>query len=163
MRATRYASTAVLQVGHLVRLDCGVSFAIRRSQSAGAGDYYDPARRPDSPDVGLYLPRLWGDWCHVHAIEYKAHGGWAPPLITVPTSANLTIYLTNNLPAPVPTSLVIMGQLGGGLGTPSKVASPDHAILGTTWPIAGTPMVPLLRHLLSCLGPVVWIRSSERN
>jgi len=97
-------------------------------------------------------------------LNTKLTGGWAPPLITVPTSANLTIYLTNNLPAPVPTSLVIMGQLGGGLGTPSKVASPDHAILGTTWPIAGdTNGATFTPPTSVASGPVVWIRSSERN
>ncbi len=55
---------------------------------------------------------------------------WSPVVITVPyvaTGTSLTINLTNNLsftpsgsttPNPVPTSLVIVGQLGGGLGTP---------------------------------------------
>jgi hypothetical protein len=89
--------------------------------------------------------------------------GWSPVVITVPyvagttagTSATtLTINLTNNLsfqpPTPaggtappantVPTSLVIVGQLGGGLGgTPTKTASPPHPRQGTTWPIAGGP------------------------
>src|SRR6266403_1915530 len=42
---------------------------------------------------------------------------WQPPLIVVPyvaTGTNLTIDLTNSLP--VETSLVIIGQAGGGLG-----------------------------------------------
>ena len=42
---------------------------------------------------------------------------WQPPLITVQSGAQLDIELHNNLPGPVPTSLVIVGQLGGGLGT----------------------------------------------
>ena len=73
---------------------------------------------------------------------------WQPPLITVPysgTTTSLTINLTNNLSFPVgssstsvPTSLVIVGQLGGGLGTtPTAVSSPDHAVQGATWPIVG--------------------------
>ncbi len=58
--------------------------------------------------------------------------GWSPPLITVPVGTNLSIALTNNLP--VPTSIMIVGQLGGGLGGPVKVASPAHSQTQTTWP-----------------------------
>src|SRR5262244_207387 len=86
-----------------------------------------------------------------------AASGWSPVIITVPTGQNLQINLTNNLsfatsadnstPANnIPTSLVIVGQLGGGLGNSATyTASPDHsAAQGTvTWPIvgggAGTP------------------------
>src|SRR5207302_8218419 len=66
---------------------------------------------------------------------------WQPPLITVAlaagaTTAPLTITLTNNLP--VETSLTIIGQLGGGLGTPVRESGPrtDGAHKGqttTTW------------------------------
>jgi hypothetical protein len=62
-------------------------------------------------------------------------GGWAPPVITVPAGSSLTVTLTNKLP--VPTSLTIVGQLGGGLGTPSTVASPAHASMPATWAAAG--------------------------
>ena len=66
---------------------------------------------------------------------------WQPPLITVPAGSSLTINLANNLQFNgnnIPTSLVIVGQLGGGLGkTATSVPSPSHATLGTTWPIAG--------------------------
>ena len=66
---------------------------------------------------------------------------WQPPLIVVPYVAagtNLTINLTNTLP--VETSLVILGQSGGGLGTPVREAGPrtDGAHAGqtaTTWTI----------------------------
>ena len=65
---------------------------------------------------------------------------WSPVVITVPTGASggLTINLTNSLPASVPeTSLVIVGQLGGGLGTGATgTLSPTHANQDTTWPIA---------------------------
>ena len=69
---------------------------------------------------------------------------WSPVVITVPyvsTGTSLTITLTNSLPAPVPTSLVIVGQLGGGLGTPGNfTAPPDHTnAQPVTWPIANTP------------------------
>lgn len=72
--------------------------------------------------------------------------GWSPVMITVPTGQDLTINLTNNLsfstsgsPNNVPTSLVIVGQLGGGLGTTAKLTpGPAHGAQGTTWPIANT-------------------------
>jgi hypothetical protein len=53
------------------------------------------------------------------ALSPKA--GWSPVVITVPTGSDLQINLTNNLSFSngnsVPTSLMIVGQLGGGLGT----------------------------------------------
>ena len=66
---------------------------------------------------------------------------WSPVIITVPTGQDLTVNLTNKLPSPVPTSLVIVGQLGGGLGKTSErttTPSPTHDSQGTTWPIAGS-------------------------
>src|SRR5947207_12603329 len=75
--------------------------------------------------------------------------GWSPVVITVPTGQDLTINLTNNLSFTpvggtantVPTSLVIVGQLGGGLGTTANaVPGPDHTnAQPLTWPIAGDP------------------------
>src|SRR6266478_4864738 len=64
---------------------------------------------------------------------------WSPVVITVPAGQVLQINLTNSLPASVPeTSLVIVGQLGRGLGTTARyVASPTHATQVATWPIAG--------------------------
>ncbi|HWS61137.1 MAG TPA: hypothetical protein VN325_00155 [Steroidobacteraceae bacterium] len=71
--------------------------------------------------------------------------GWSPVVITVPYVAagtSLTINLTNSLPAPVlETSLVIVGQLGGGLGTTAtSTPSPTHSAQGVTWPIANDPI-----------------------
>src|SRR4029077_378715 len=74
-------------------------------------------------------------------------GVWSPILITVPSGQGLKINLQNNLSFPVgsltpttkiPTSLVIVGQFGGGLGTPGgSTASPDHTNAQTvTWPAA---------------------------
>src|SRR3984893_8680045 len=73
---------------------------------------------------------------------------WSPVVITAPSGQDLTISLTNNLTFTptgsttanaVPTSLVIVGQLGGGLGTTAtSTASPDHTnAQPLTWPIAG--------------------------
>jgi hypothetical protein len=80
-------------------------------------------------------------------------GLWSPVVITVPTGSDLTITLTNNLSFTagtgtnvVPTSLVIVGQLGGGLGTgATSTPSPDHTnAQPLTWPIAGNaPGTPL--------------------
>ena len=79
-----------------------------------------------------------------------ALGGWSPVVITVPTGQSLTINLKNNLSFlngnTVPTSLVIVGQLGGGLGTTAtSTAPPDHTnAQPLTWPIAGNaPGTPL--------------------
>src|SRR6266446_6331092 len=76
--------------------------------------------------------------------------GWSPVVVTVPSGQALTINLTNSLSFlngnSVPTSLVIVGQLGGGLGTPGGfAASPDHTnAQPVTWPIAGdAPGAPL--------------------
>ncbi len=69
---------------------------------------------------------------------------WSPVVITVPAGQDLTISLTNSLSFlngnTVPTSLVIVGQLGGGLGTTAtSTTSPDHTnAQPLTWPIAGT-------------------------
>ena len=57
------------------------------------------------------------------ALNPTAGAAWSPVVITVPVNTmgptNLTINLTNNLTfagGAVPTSLTIVGQLGGGLG-----------------------------------------------
>ena len=63
---------------------------------------------------------------------------WSPVVITVPSGAagGLQINLTNTLSFTtttggtannIPTSIVIVGQVGGGLGTAStRTVSPDH-------------------------------------
>ena len=68
--------------------------------------------------------------------------GWSPVVITVPTGQNLIINLTNGLSFAggnsVPTSLTIVGQLGGGLGdVRTTTASPTHAPQTLTWPANG--------------------------
>ncbi len=75
---------------------------------------------------------------------------WSPVVITVPWAsggASLTINLTNNLSFGtaannmIPTSIVIIGQVGGGLGTPTTAQSPDHsnAQACPSWFIAANP------------------------
>ncbi|MBV9148087.1 MAG: hypothetical protein JO065_19380, partial [Acidobacteria bacterium] len=109
------------------------------------------------PD-GSVVP-MWGYTCGTAvtgstatcaALNPKA-SGWSPVVITVPTGQGLTINLTNNLsftPAgsttanTVPTSIVVIGQVGGGLGTsPTYVPSPVHNQQQATWPIANTGAV----------------------
>jgi hypothetical protein len=72
-----------------------------------------------------------------------AAAGWSPVVITVPTGQSLTINLTNNLsflpagsttPNTIPTSLAIVGQVGGGLGGGgTTMPSPEHPQQVTTW------------------------------
>jgi hypothetical protein len=73
---------------------------------------------------------------------------WSPVVITVPAGQALTINLTNNLSFlaganNIPTSMVVVGQIGGGLGILAQrttSAAPDHsaAMANATWFIANT-------------------------
>ncbi len=78
------------------------------------------------PD-GSSVP-MWGYSCGAavtgstaNCAALSSKTGWSPVIITVSTGQDLTINLTNNLSFSngnsVPTSLMIVGQLGGGLGT----------------------------------------------
>jgi len=98
------------------------------------------------PD-GQSVP-MWGLMCGTGAAAssacttltgtVQAGTGWQPPLITVPQGQVLNISLINGLSFngnSIPTSLVIVGQLGGGLGSaPKRMPSPAHGPQGTTWP-----------------------------
>ena len=125
-----------------VLLTAGASYAQSVSLTAG------PATTT-LPD-GTTVP-MWGYSCGAVTasatctpLNLNAAGNWTPVVITVPsTPGTLTINLTNSLTFganSVPTSLVIVGQLGGGLGDPSlrtTTAPPDHSIAQqVTWPIA---------------------------
>ena len=85
---------------------------------------------------------------------FTVGSAWSPVVITVPTGQDLQINLTNNLSFtpllattanPIPTSLVIYGQLGGGLGTVGTgctggatcTPSPTHSQQGVTWAVVG--------------------------
>ncbi|MEA3151813.1 MAG: hypothetical protein QOD56_2752, partial [Gammaproteobacteria bacterium] len=104
------------------------------------------------PD-GQTVP-MWGYQCGTFsgatcaAANPNAGTGWSPVVITVPYTPGgptLTINFVNNLSFPagtgtntVPTSLVIVGQLGGGLGAGgTTAASPVHTLQGVTWPTPG--------------------------
>ncbi|GAC1328783.1 MAG: hypothetical protein NVSMB15_00530 [Steroidobacteraceae bacterium] len=97
------------------------------------------------PD-GASVP-MWGYSCGAAvtgstatcaALNAAAGLNWSPVVITVPTGQDLQINLTNKLPG-VPTSLTIVGQLGGGLGTSgTKAPGPPHAPQGVTWSTANT-------------------------
>src|SRR6516225_4941924 len=85
---------------------------------------------------------------------------WSPVVITVPIAAagatSLTINLTNNLsftptgattPNTIPTSIVIVGQVGGGLGVLAQrttTTPPDHSLAQgcQTWFIASGATPP---------------------
>ncbi|MDN7904559.1 Ig-like domain-containing protein [Burkholderia diffusa] len=91
------------------------------------------------------------------AANPAAGANWSPVVVTVP-AGQLQINLTNNLPAPVPTSLVIVGQLGGGLGDkPTTTPSPVHPTqTATTWPIVtATSTAPLASFVPPAQGPRV--------
>src|SRR6202030_1717169 len=98
------------------------------------------------PD-GAAVP-MWGYSCGTVVVGSTATcaksnltaAGWSPVVITVPTGESLRINLTNSLTFganSVPTSLTIVGQLGGGLGTTAThTLSPEHAAQSATWPVA---------------------------
>jgi hypothetical protein len=99
---------------------------------------------------------MWGYQCGANSLACTAlnpalpprgntSAAWSPVVITAMAGQSLAIDLTNNLSFAansnkIPTSIVIVGQLGGGLGTsPKRTPSPDHsqAQVNVTWPIAG--------------------------
>ena len=131
-------NTAILAVTILL-LGASTSFAQSVSLTAGSS----VAVLPDGQSVPM-----WGYSCTAAvapatcaAANLNAAGNWSPVVITATPGSTLTITLTNALPAPVAeTSLVIVGQLGGGLGgAPTTTPSPAHNAQGATWPIAGPP------------------------
>src|SRR2546430_261495 len=113
------------------------------------------------PD-GQSVP-MWGYTCDAASVTAgtcvaanpNAGANWSPVVITVPytesapgvTNTILRISLTNNLAFAagtgtntLPTSLVIVGQLGGGLGdAPVTTLSPTHAPQGPPGPASGGP------------------------
>ena len=114
-----------------------------------------------APD-GTAVP-MWGYTCGTAVTATCANlntqaaaGTWSPVIITVPVATagatSLTITLTNNLTfsnASIPTSLVIVGQVGGGLGAiptapctggTTCTTSPDHTFAQSTatWPIVSS-------------------------
>jgi Bacterial Ig domain/IPT/TIG domain len=132
------AKTAVLGAAVLLLGMGAASAQVTVNLSAGSTS----ATLPDGTSVPM-----WGYTCttandpNCRALNPNANGSWSPVVITVPTGQALTINLTNNLlfnGNNIPTSLVVVGQLGGGIGTPGGFTdSPDHTSAQTvTWPIA---------------------------
>jgi hypothetical protein len=141
MRSNFVKATLKTSILAVIFLLLGVSVALAQSVSLTAA-----ATNTTLPD-GTVVP-MWGyscgavvapATCAVLNTNAVATSPWSPVVITVPPGS-LSISLTNSLPASVAeTSLVIVGQLGGGLGTTAtSAASPDHSTPQvTTWPIAG--------------------------
>ena len=106
------------------------------------------------PD-GSVVP-MWGYSCGTAAAGSTATcaklnpaASWSPVMITVPTGQGLTINLTNGLSFAngntVPTSMVIVGQLGGGLGDVTQrttTPSPVHPDQVVTWSTVGNSSGP---------------------
>jgi len=116
--------------------------------------------------VGISLTNLGAGYVAAPTVTLSGGGGtaavaaaspaWSPVLITVPSGASggLQISLTNNLsftPAAggtannIPTSILILGQVGGGLGaTPTRTPSPNHSEAQgcATWFIASSATPP---------------------
>ena len=131
----------------------GAAVLLLGAGAAGAQQQINLTAAPTTvtlPD-GSSVP-MWGYSCGAATgsatcapLNPAAAGNWSPVVITVPTNAagGLQINLTNNLPTPrgastgLPTSIIIVGQIGGGLGTArTTTKSPDHSGQGVTWPTA---------------------------
>ncbi|HKU25868.1 MAG TPA: hypothetical protein VJQ54_10380, partial [Candidatus Sulfotelmatobacter sp.] len=141
MRFHFVKSSLYKSVGITIVLLLGASLALAQQQvnlSAGGASLI----MPDGNSVPM-----WGYSCGTAVAQSTAtcaalgKGAWSPVIITVPTGQTLQINLTNNLSFNgnnIPTSLVIVGQLGGGLGAVrSTTHSPTHTPGTVTWPIAG--------------------------
>ena len=120
MRSNNYKS--VLAKSGLATALLVVSGAVFGQQQVNLTAAPSTAALPD----GTAVP-MWGYSCGTAvsgstatcAKTNPAASGWSPVVITIPTGQDLQINLTNNLvfgANSVPTSLVIVGQLGGGLG-----------------------------------------------
>ena len=150
---------AVLSVVLLVLVAVAACGGGGSEGSSGGGSGGSSGGGSGSPDLSdtIVLPDgstvpMWGYSCGAAVAGSTATcnasnptaTGWSPVAITVPTGQDLTINLTNNLSFAngnnVPTSLMIVGQLGGGLGGGgTTVASPTHDPLGVSWSTPNTP------------------------
>jgi Cep192 domain 4/Bacterial Ig domain len=151
---TKYINTILKAGVHATTvLLLGVGMATAQQQiNLSAGQ--TSAVLPDGSTVPM-----WGYTCGAPvtgslatcaAANPNAGGAWSPVIITVPAGADLQVNLANNLtftpmggtPNSIPTSLVIVGQLGGGLGmAATTVPSPSHDNQPSTWPIANNGSV----------------------
>lgn len=105
------------------------------------------------PD-GAVVP-MWG-FCTTPAAGGPCAGDWAPgPTIVASPGDTLTINLTNQLPTP--TSIVILGQIGGGLGAAQfdPAANFNHPSVSTTTLFANTAVAPGTEFTPPAQGPRV--------
>ena len=124
---------------------CGCSAA---GQSDRGAHQHHSARWLIGADVGIQLRSPVGGSTATCAKLNTAAAGWSPVVITVPTGQDLRINLTNSLSFAtgsgtndIPTSLTIVGQVGGGLGDVNQrttTASPTHGPQTPTWPAASS-------------------------
>jgi Bacterial Ig domain len=141
-RLTSRLATSLMLLGGLT--------ALAGPAQAGTVSLIASAKTTTLPD-GTVVP-MWGLSCNdgvsagvtCAAANTGAGSNWSPVVITVDSSqtTNLTISLQNQLSFngnAIPTSLVIVGQVGGGLGTTATTAaSPTHGTQQTTWPVVGS-------------------------
>ena len=124
----------------------GVTIAFAQAQQVNLSAGPSTITLPD----GSMVP-MWGYSCGAVVVGSTAtcaaasnSSTWSPVIITLPTGSDLTINLTNNLTFgsnSIPTSLLMVGQVGGGLGDVKQrttTLSPPHTGQGVTWPIANT-------------------------
>jgi hypothetical protein len=138
MQFNQFKSTLKIAVQALTALLLGAGAAAGQQVSLTAG----PASitLPDGSSVPM-----WGYTCGATtgatcAKLNPAAAGWSPVVITVTTGQNLTINLTIN-GNPIPTSLTIVGQLGGGLGSSAtSTPSPAHNPQTLTWPASSNDL-----------------------
>src|SRR5260370_31426370 len=125
---SNYPKTLKTAVVAVTLLLLGACLAAAQQVNLTAGPA--PLMMPDGNTV-----QMWGYTCNdagtsgATCAALNPAGTWSPVVITVPTGANLTIGLTNNLPIAVAgTSLVILGQLGGCLrSSATSQLCPDHS------------------------------------
>ena len=140
LKAILKAATLIFTI--LIRGDGGPRPAA--GQFDCCADQHDDAGWLDGADVGLQL-RHCCNWLTATCARSNPLGtGWSPVVITVPTGATggLTIKLTNysfSNSNSVPTSIMIVGQVGGGLGTAANHHAESSPRVSTvTWPTAGS-------------------------
>ena len=125
-RLTTSLGTSLLLLGGLT--------ALAAPASAGTANLVASAKTTTLPD-GSVVP-MWGYSCNdglssgvtCAAANAGAGGSWSPVVITVDSSVttSLTLTLNNQLAFNgnnIPTSLVIVGQVGGGLGLTATTAA----------------------------------------
>jgi FtsP/CotA-like multicopper oxidase with cupredoxin domain len=116
------------------------------------------------PD-GKTVP-MWGYVCTNSGLASDpcrtAPNGWAPGPTIIVNPGSLEIDLTNALP--MPTSIAILGQYGGGLGNPTRIASPAHqGQTLTTWPASadGSFTPPAQGQRVMSFGTEVGLNSTQ--